>query len=91
MKTLKGFTKKNFKAWLDAQPENRTFNFFDSHGCAGYSFVNEFLKKELVTCGSIIVRINDKEFGIPLWFQNLMNKLDFTFTIKQTKSKFSKL
>jgi hypothetical protein len=87
------FTKANFLNWLDKQPEDRIWNFFDCYNCVFASFIKETLNVPFVSCGGNKYRLTDFEdaynerYYYPDWAEKLSDKIAVHDSISKTNIK----
>jgi hypothetical protein len=82
------FSKKNFWKWIDKQPNERAFDFFDNHKCAIASFITEKTgEKEPAFCYQKF-HLKREIYATPKWAANLdyrFGRMENTFTIADIK------
>lgn len=79
-------TKERFEAWLENQPDNRNFYYFNNFDCAVSSFIKETTNNKFVNSGGIICELENKtRIDIPLWLRSLFVPLPRKFTALDLK------
>ncbi len=96
---MKDLQRERFEAWLDNQPPERWFDYWDVNGgCAICSFVRETTSHKVVTGGHCFVRLGLPSSGadevpVPDWMRNtVVGALGLrSLTIANMKLKYMEL
>ncbi len=94
---MKDLQRERFEAWLDNQPPERWFDYWDVNGgCAICSFVRETTSHKVVTGGHFIVRLGligsgADEVPIPEWMRRMVVDSRENLTIANMKRRYLEL
>lgn len=85
--------KERFEAWLFSQPDKREFDYLNTTGCMGCSFVKETTNINNPAFGGITWGKLDNygDWPLPDWFRAALISMPRFFTAADTKSAWRKL